>query len=224
MMAAIRRWLVAGMLVVVPIAITWWVLSWAVNTLDQTLNILPPEWRPEAWIGFYVPGLGVLAVFVLLLLAGAIASNYFGSKIVAAWDRLLNRIPIVRSVYSSVKQVSDTLFSDNSTAFREAVLVEWPRTGMWTVAFVTGSPGADINAQIGEGFVSLYVPTTPNPSSGYFVVAAKSDCRPLQMTVDQALKYVISMGVVPPPVALTGKDQAVAISTSDTGKAPDSGD
>lgn len=224
MMAAIRRWLVAGMLVVVPIAITWWVLSWAVNTLDQTLNILPPEWRPEAWIGFYVPGLGVLAVFVLLLLAGAIASNYFGSKIVAAWDRLLNRIPIVRSVYSSVKQVSDTLFSDNSTAFREAVLVEWPRTGMWTVAFVTGSPGADINAQIGEGFVSLYVPTTPNPSSGYFVVAAKSDCRPLQMTVDQALKYVISMGVVPPPVALTGKDQAVAISTSDTGTAPDSGD
>lgn len=224
MMAAIRRWLVAGMLVVVPIAITWWVLSWAVNTLDQTLNVLPPEWRPEAWIGFYVPGLGVLAVFVLLLLVGAIASNYFGSKIVDAWDRLLNRIPIVRSVYSSVKQVSDTLFSDNSTAFREAVLVEWPRTGMWTVAFVTGSPSADINAQIGEGFVSLYVPTTPNPSSGYFVVAAKSDCRPLQMTVDQALKYVISMGVVPPPVVLTGKNQAVAISTSDSGTAPDSGD
>lgn len=202
MMGAIRRWLVAGMLVVVPVAITWWVLSWAVNTLDQTLNILPQSWRPDAWIGFHIPGLGVLAVLVLLLLVGAVASNYFGSKIVDAWDRLLNRIPIVRSVYSSVKQVSDTLFSDNSTAFREAVLIEWPRPGMWTVAFVTGNPSKDIDAQIGEDFVSLYVPTTPNPSSGYFVVAARSDCRPLQMTVDQALKYVISMGVVPPSPSL----------------------
>lgn len=205
-MGAIRRWLVAGMLVVVPVAITWWVLSWAVNTLDQTLNILPQSWQPEVWIGFHIPGLGVLAVFVLLLLVGAVASNYFGSKIVDAWDRLLNRIPIVRSVYSSVKQVSDTLFSDNSTAFREAVLVEWPRPGMWTVAFVTGSPSGDIEKQVGGDFVSLYVPTTPNPSSGYFVVAARNDCHPLQMTVDQALKYVISMGVVPPSPSLTGAD------------------
>lgn len=201
-MSAIRKWLVAGLLVVVPIAITWWVLAWAVNTLDGILNVLPAKWQPDQLIGFHIPGLGVLACFVLLLVVGAIASNYLGGKIVAGWDRLLNRIPIVRSVYSSVKQVSDTLFSDNSTAFREAVLIEWPRPGMWTIAFVTGNPSKDIDAQIGEDFVSLYVPTTPNPSSGYFVVAARADCKPLHMTVDQALKYVISMGVVPPSVEL----------------------
>jgi uncharacterized membrane protein len=198
MMAAVRRWLLAGLLVLVPLAITFWVLDWIVGTLDQTLQILPRHWHPDYLIGAHVPGFGVLLALAIVLLIGAVASNFFGRKLVGWWDSLLGRIPIVRSIYSSVKQVSDTLFSENGNAFRKAVLVQWPREGVWTIAFQTGTPGGDVVNHLGPDYLSVYVPTTPNPTGGYFVMLKASDCIELNMSVDEALTYVISMGVVSP--------------------------
>jgi len=197
-MAAVRRWLLAGLLVLVPLAITVWVLDWIVSTLDQTLQILPRQWHPDYLIGVHVPGFGVLLALAIVLLIGAVASNFFGRKLVGWWDSLLGRIPIVRSIYSSVKQVSDTLFSENGNAFRKAVLVQWPREGVWTIAFQTGTPGGDVVNHLGPDYLSVYVPTTPNPTGGYFVMLKASDCIELNMSVDEALTYVISMGVVSP--------------------------
>lgn len=197
-MSALRKWLVAGLLVVVPVAITLAVLNWIVGTLDQTLLILPQAWHPDRLIGFHIPGFGVLLTLAILLLVGAVASNFVGKKLVILGDNIVSRIPVVRSIYSSVKQVSDTLFSESGNAFRTAVLVEWPRPGVWTIAFVTGSPGGDVSNHLAGDYVSVYVPTTPNPTGGYFVMLRKSDCIELRMSVDEALKYVVSMGVVVP--------------------------
>ncbi|MFL6691369.1 MAG: DUF502 domain-containing protein [Ramlibacter sp.] len=197
-MAALRRWLFAGLLVLAPLGITLWVLQWIVGTLDQTLLILPERWQPDRLIGFRIPGLGVLLALAILLVVGAITSNFIGRKLVSWGDALLNRIPVVRGIYSSVKQVSDTLFSPSGNAFRTAVLVQWPRPDVWTIAFVTGTPGGDVVTHLPDDFVSVYVPTTPNPTGGDFVMLRRRDCIELKMTVDEALRYVISMGVVVP--------------------------
>jgi uncharacterized membrane protein len=205
-MKSIRKWLLAGLLVIVPVGITVWVLEWIVSSLDKTLLILPQAWRPDhllglihpSFTGVHIPGFGVILAFTILLSVGAIASNFFGKKLVTWWDALLNRIPVVRSIYSSVKQVSDTLFSDGGNAFRKAVLIQWPRPEVWTIAFVTGTPGGDVTRHLLGDYVSVYVPTTPNPTGGYFVMLKKSDCIELKMSVDDALKYIVSMGVVVP--------------------------
>lgn len=203
-MAAFRKWLLAGLLVIVPVATTVWVLEWIISTLDKTLLILPTAWHPDKLIGFHIPGFGVLLALAILLVLGATASNFFGNKMLRWWDALLNRIPIVRSIYSGVKQVSDTLFSESGNAFRKAVLVQWPREGVWTIAFVTGSPGGDAANYLQGDYLSVYVPTTPNPTGGYFVMLKTSDCIELKMSVDEALKYIVSMGVVvPEPVRLS---------------------
>jgi uncharacterized membrane protein len=199
-MAALRKWLLTGLLVIVPGVITAWVLNWIVSTLDQTLQILPGAWQPDRLLGVHVPGFGVLLTLVILLVVGAVASNFAGRKLVQWGDALVSRIPVVRSIYSSVKQVSDTLFSESGNAFRKAVLVQWPREGVWTVAFVTGAPNGEVAAYLRDEFVSVYVPTTPNPTGGYFVMMRKSDCVELDMSVDAALKYIVSMGVVAPAV------------------------
>ena len=197
-MSAVRKWLVAGLLVVVPVAITVSVLQWVVGTLDRTLAILPESWQPDRLIGFHIPGFGVLLTLLILLGIGATASNFMGKKLVVWGDKLVSRIPVVRSIYSSVKQVSDTLFSPGGNAFRKAVLVQWPRPDVWTIAFVTGTPGGEVTRYLVGDYLSVYVPTTPNPTGGYFVMLRKSDCVELKMSVDEALKYVISMGVVVP--------------------------
>jgi uncharacterized membrane protein len=197
-MAALRKWLLSGLLVIIPITITVWVLQWIIGTLDQTLLILPESWRPDKILGVHIPGFGVLLAFAILLVVGATASNFFGRKLVNWWHALLHRIPVVRSIYSGVKQVSDTLFSENGNAFRKAVLIQWPREGMYTIAFVTGTPGGDAANHLVGDYLSVYVPTTPNPTGGYFVMLPKSDCIELRMSVDDALKYIVSMGVVMP--------------------------
>jgi uncharacterized membrane protein len=204
MMSALRKWFFAGLLVVLPLAITVWVLQWILGTLDQTLLILPASWQPDLLIGVHIPGLGVLLALAILLVVGAVASNFIGRRLLTWGDGVLHRIPVVRSIYSGVKQVSDTLFSENGNAFRTAVLVEWPRAGVWTIGFVTGSPGGDVPNHLGDDYLSVYVPTTPNPTGGYFVMLRKSDCIELRMTVDEALRYVISMGVVAPPAPAAG--------------------
>ncbi|MFB0899494.1 MAG: DUF502 domain-containing protein [Polaromonas sp.] len=204
-MAAVRRWLLAGLLVLVPLAITAAVLDWIVSTLDQTLQILPLSWHPDRLIGFHIPGFGVLLALAIVLIIGAVASNFLGRKLVGWWDALLGRIPIVRSIYSSVNQVSDTLFSENGNAFRKALLIQWPREGVWTIGFQTGTPGGDVVNHLAGEYLSVYVPTTPNPTGGYFVMLKKSDCIELKMSVDEALTYVISMGVVSPGSPATHK-------------------
>ena len=204
-MAAIRRWLLAGLLVLVPLAVTVWLLNWIIGTLDQTLQILPGDWHPDKLLGFHIPGFGVLLALAIVLLIGAVATNFLGKKLVSWWDALLSRIPIVRSIYSSVKQVSDTLFSENGNAFRKALLVQWPRAGVWTIGFQTGMPGGDVINHLQGEYLSVYVPTTPNPTGGYFVMLPKADCIELKMSVDEALTYVISMGVVVPGSAANYK-------------------
>jgi len=199
-MSALRKWIVAGLLAIVPVAVTFAVLRWIVQTLDGTLLILPEAWQPDRLIGFHIPGFGVLLTLAILLIVGAVVSNFFGRKIAQWGDSLVTRIPVVRSIYSSVKQVSDTLFSPGGNAFRTAVLVQWPRPDVWTIGFVTGTPGGDVSNYLVGEYLSVYVPTTPNPTGGYFVMLRKSDCIELKMSVDEALKYVISMGVVAPAV------------------------
>jgi uncharacterized membrane protein len=195
----IKRYFITGLLIWVPLVITGWVLSLIVSTLDQSLRLLPASVHPQSLVGFAIPGAGAVLTLVMILLTGLLAANFIGQKLVVWWEKLLARIPVVNSVYNSVKQVSDTLFSPNGNAFRKALLVQYPREGSWTVAFLTGAPGGDIVNHLEGEHVSVYVPTTPNPTSGFFLMMRSSDVVELDMTVDEALKYIISMGVVAPP-------------------------
>ncbi len=200
MLSNLRKWMFAGLLVIVPVAITIWLIEWMLSTLDKTLLILPEAWHPDKLLGFHIPGFGLILAVISLLIVGAAASNFLGKKVVVWGDAVLHRIPVVRSIYSSVKQVSDTLFSENGNAFRKAVMIEWPRPNVWTIAFVTGKPNGELLKHLKDDFVSIYVPTTPNPTGGYFVLLKMSDCIELDMSVDEALKYIVSMGVVSPKI------------------------
>jgi len=201
-----KKYLITGLLIWIPLVITLWVLKLVVDTLDQTILLLPPALRTESWIGFHVPGLGVLLTVLIVLVTGVLTANFIGAKLVFWWNEILHRIPFVSSIYSSVKQVSDTLFSSSGEAFRKAVLVQWPREGMWTIGFLTGVPGGDVVNHLKGDYLSVYVPTTPNPTGGYFVMAPRADVIELDMTVDDALKYVISMGVVAPGGSRNGRN------------------
>ena len=193
-----KKYLITGLLIWIPLIITIWVLKLVVDTLDQSLLLLPERWRPDVWIGVHIPGLGAILTLVIVFGTGVFATNFFGAQLVEIWHEVLHRIPVVNSIYSSVKQISDTLFSSSGQAFRKALLVQWPHPGAWTIAFLTGAPGGDVVKHVPPDCVSVYVPTTPNPTGGYFVIVARKDVIELDMTVDQALKYIISMGVVPP--------------------------
>lgn len=202
-----KKYLLAGLLTWLPLAITIWVLLWVQGMLDGMFKgllavvhpVLPKSAVAVLQAYSQSPGVGVLVMVVLVFLTGIFVTNMFGQWWVRQWDAMMNRIPIVKSIYSSVKQVSDTLFSSSGNAFREAVLVPYPHADSWTIAFVTGKPGGEVAEQLHEEHVSLYVPTTPNPTSGFFLMMPLSAVRPLHMSVDEALKYIISMGVVAPP-------------------------
>ena len=201
-----KKYLLAGLLVWLPLAITIWVLHSILGVLDgvfgwvltATQAVLPAGARAPIELLREIPGLGVIVMIVGLLLTGAFAANMFGQWWLHQGSRLLSKIPIVKSIYSSVKQVSDTLFSSSGNAFREAVLVQYPREGAWTIAFITGKPGGEAAQHLHGDYVSVYVPTTPNPTSGFFLMMPRAEAVPLEMSVDEALKYIISMGVVPP--------------------------
>ena len=198
-MATLRRYLIAGLLVWIPLAITLWVLALVVELMDQSLLIVPARFRSDALLGFHLPGLGAILTLLILLATGAIAANFFGRRLLAFWESMLGRIPIVRSIYGGVKQISDTLFSPDGKAFRRAVLVRYPHAGTWTVALVTGTPQHEVTDHLGHEQVSVFVPTTPNITAGFFLIVPRPDTIELQMSVDQALKYIISMGVAEPP-------------------------
>jgi uncharacterized membrane protein len=166
--------------------------------MDRSLLLLPHAWRPEAWLGWTLPGMGAVLTVLIVLVTGMIATNFFGKRILLFWEGILARVPVVKSIYYSVKQVSDTLFSDSGQAFRKALLVQYPRAGCWTIAFQTGHPGRSVAQHLPGEHVSVYVPTTPNPTSGFFLIMPVSEVVELDMSVDEALKYIISMGVVVP--------------------------
>ncbi|MGH8743254.1 MAG: DUF502 domain-containing protein [Burkholderiales bacterium] len=193
-----KKYFITGLLIWVPIVITLWVLNLLVSTMDQSLLLLPEHYQPRNLLGFQIPGFGVILTVLVVFLTGLFTANILGQRLVRIWEGLLSRIPVVKSIYKSVKQVSDTLFSSQGQAFRKALLVQYPRQGSWTIAFQTGRPGGDVIHHLKGEYVSVYVPTTPNPTSGFFLMMPKSEVVELEMSVDEALKYVISMGVVAP--------------------------
>ncbi len=207
----LKKYLITGLLIWIPLAFTIWVLLLIVSSMDNILLLLPAPWRPESWLGFPLPGAGLVLSALVLLLTGMAAANIMGQRMVQWWEGLLSRIPIVRSIYSSVKQVSDTLLSPDGHSFRRAVLVEFPQRGQWSVAFVVGSPAERVASSLGDGFLLVYVPTAPNPTSGYTLLVRPDEVRELDMSVDEALKFVISLGVVgaevPPRIAQISKGQ-----------------
>lgn len=194
----IKRYFITGLLIWVPLAITAWVLVLIVGTMDQSLRLLPEAIHPRSVLGFDIPGVGAILTLLIIALTGLLAANFIGQRLVVWWEMLLARIPVVNSIYNSVKQVSDTLFSSSGNAFRQALLIEYPRPGAWTIAFLTGRPGGEVLRHLDGEYVSVYVPTTPNPTSGFFLMLPKAEVIELEMSVDTALKYVISMGVVAP--------------------------
>ena len=195
-----KKYFITGLLIWIPLAITFMVLAWIVGTLDAILLWLPEEYQPSRYLGVHIPGVGVIAGLLLVFFTGLVAANVIGQKLVKLWEALLARIPVVKSIYYSVKQVSDTVFSSSGQAFRKALLVQYPREGVWTIAFLTGQPGGDAAEHLRGDYVSVYVPTTPNPTSGFFLMMRRSEVVELDMSVDDALKYIISMGVVAPPM------------------------
>jgi uncharacterized membrane protein len=208
-----KRYFITGLLIWIPLGITLLVLNWLIGTLDQSLGLLPSELQPKILWGVHIPGFGALLTVLVVFLTGLLATNFIGERLVRFWEGVLARIPVVKSIYYGVKQVSDTILADTGLAFRKVLLIQYPRTGSWTIAFQTGKPGGDVVNHLRGDYVSVYVPTTPNPTSGFFLMMPRSEVVELDMTVDEALKYVISMGVVA-PMANEGR-RAVPIAASE---------
>lgn len=198
-MTRLRRYLVAGLLVWIPLGVTFVIIKFLVGLMDRSLLWLPPRFQPEQLFGFAIPGLGVVLSVLVVLGTGVIVANFFGRHLVGFWEQLLSRIPLVRSIYSGVKQVAATVLSGSGQSFSKVVLVEYPRRDAWTLAFVTGKAWPGIADTIGaDDLVSIYVPTTPNPTSGFFLMVPRKDIRELDLSVDDGLKLILSTGVLTP--------------------------
>lgn len=195
----LRRYLIAGVLVWLPVLATFWVLSFIVDLMDRTLLLLPEGLQPEALLGFRIPGLGALFAFVVVLLTGLLVTNLVGRQVVAWWEELMQRIPLVRSIYGGVRSFTETVLSKSGTSFRKVVMVEYPRKEMWSIGFITSDDIHEVSARTGETQVCVYVPTTPNPTSGLIVMVPKSQVIELDMSVDAAMRLIVTLGVVSPP-------------------------
>jgi uncharacterized membrane protein len=196
----LKKYFITGLLIWVPLAITAWVLSLIVRSMDQSLLLLPRAIHPEELLGMYIPGLGALLTLLIVFLTGLVTTNIVGQKLVRFWEGVLARIPVVKSIYYSVKQVSDTLFSGSGVAFRKVLLVRYPHPEAWSVAFQTGHPARDVADMLPDEHVGVFIPTTPSPVNGFFFFVRRKDVIELDMNVDEALKYIVSMGVVAPPM------------------------
>lgn len=194
-----RKYVIAGLLVWLPLGATVLVVKFLVELMDQTLLFLPTAWRPDALLGFHVPGLGLVLTLLVLFVTGILVANLLGRRLVAIWESLLARIPIVRPLYAGVKQIAETVFAPSSQSFRKVLLVEFPRRGLWSLCFQTSSDLGEVQEKTGEEVIAVFLPTTPNPTSGYIVLVPKKDVIELAMTVDEGLKMIISLGVVVPP-------------------------
>lgn len=193
----IKRHFLTGLLILVPLGVTVWVITALVGFMDQTLLLLPEHWRPETWLGFRIPGLGVLLSLVIVLVTGVLAGNLLGQRMVKLWEDLLHRIPVVKSIYGSVKQVSDTLLSGNGHAFRKVLLVHYPHPGAWSLAFQTNLP-TEVRSELGEDWLAVFIPTAPSPVNGFYFYVKRSETVEMDISVDLALKYIVSMGVAAP--------------------------
>ena len=189
-----KRYFITGLLIWVPLGITLWVLDLLIGTMDQSLTVLPAEWQPEAWIGVRIPGLGAILTLLVIVLTGVFGANFFGQKIIDFWERQLIRIPVVKTIYGSVKQVSDTLLAGNGHAFRKVLLVRYPHPQAWSLAFQTNVPD-EVKRMLPEEHVAVFIPTTPSPVNGFYFYVKKSEVVEMNMSVDRALKYIVSMGV-----------------------------
>ncbi|MDX1252700.1 MAG: DUF502 domain-containing protein [Gammaproteobacteria bacterium] len=197
-MSPIRRYLIAGLLVWLPLGVTVLVIKLLVDFMDQTLLVLPQAWHPDKLLGFHIPGLGVLLSIAVVLITGVMVANFFGRELVVMWEKFLNRIPLVRPIYSAVKQLTETVFTSGGQSFRKVLLIEYPRKGLWTLAFQTGTAVGEAQAKTADEVVNVYVPTTPNPTSGFFLMVPRREAVELDMSVDDGLKMIISMGAVVP--------------------------
>ncbi|MEQ6342287.1 MAG: DUF502 domain-containing protein [Gammaproteobacteria bacterium] len=197
-MPRLRRYLIAGLLVWLPLGVTVLVIKLLVDFMDQTLLVLPAAYHPDKLLGFHIPGLGVLLSVAVVLATGIVVANFFGRQMVAVWEKFLSRIPLVRPIYSAVKQLTETVFTSGGQSFRKVLLIEYPRRGLWTLAFQTGTAVGEAQAKTADEVVNVYVPTTPNPTSGFFLMVPRKDVVELEMSVDDGLKMIISMGAVVP--------------------------
>jgi len=189
-----KRYFITGLLIWVPLGITLWVLDLLISTMDQSLTVLPAAWQTEAWLGVRVPGLGVIMTLLVIVLTGMFGANFFGQKIIDFWERQLTRIPVVKTIYGSVKQVSDTLLSGSGHAFRKVLLVRYPHPEAWSLAFQTNIP-CEVASLLPDEHVAVFIPTTPSPVNGFYFFVKKSEVIELDVSVDRALKYIVSMGV-----------------------------
>lgn len=203
-MKHLRRYLVAGLLVWIPLGVTIFILKVLIGLMDKTLLLIPQQYRPEEWLGFSVPGLGLILTLLVLLVTGLLAANIVGRSMVGLWESLLDRIPVVRSVYSAAKNFTEIVFSDSGQSFKKVLLIEYPRKGIYSLAFQTATNLGEVQGRTGEQMVCTFVPTTPNPTSGYIIIVPKKDIIELDMEIDEALKMIISLGVIIPT---WGKDQ-----------------
>ncbi len=203
-MKHLRRYLVAGLLVWIPLGVTIFILKVLIGLMDRTLLLIPQQYRPEEWLGFSVPGLGLILTLLVLLVTGLLAANIVGRSMVGLWESLLDRIPVVRSVYSAAKNFTEIVFSDSGQSFKKVLLIEYPRKGIYSLAFQTATNLGEVQGRMGEQMVCTFVPTTPNPTSGYIIIVPKKDIIELDMEIDEALKMIISLGVIIPT---WGKDQ-----------------
>ena len=197
-MATLRKYIIAGLLVWLPFAATIVIVKFLIDLMDKIVLLLPPEWQPTNLLGFSIPGFGVIIALSILLLTGMLAANLFGRRFVEMWERILNRIPLVRSIYSSVKQISSTIFDPSGKSFRKVVLLEYPRKGLWSIGFLTNDSMGDELCSVDDTLVSVFIPTTPNPTSGFIIMTRKDEITELNMNVEEAFKFVISMGVIIP--------------------------
>ncbi len=216
-----KKYLITGLLIWLPLAVTLWIIDFVITAMDRTLLLLPESWRPESAFGIHLPGFGLLVSVLIIFITGLLTANFLGQRLLRWWEAAVGRIPIVNSIYASVKQVSDTMLSQKGNAFRKVVLVEFPQRGQWTMGFVVGSPGERLAPRLGEEKVTVYVPTAPKPTSGYVIMADPRELRDLDVSVDEAFKFHVSLGVVTPsesgrrraqkPAALTSESAAPAL-------------
>ena len=197
-MKQFRRYLVAGLLVWIPLGVTIFILRVLIGLMDNSLLLIPQKYRPEEWLGVTIPGLGIILTLMVVLITGLLAANFVGRRLVGFWESMLNRIPIVRTVYSGAKNFAEIVFSDSNESFKKVLLIEYPRKGIYSLAFQTATSLGEVQGRTGEDVVCTFVPTTPNPTSGYIIILPKKDVIELDMEIDEAFKMIVSLGVVVP--------------------------
>ncbi|NNF50882.1 MAG: DUF502 domain-containing protein [Gammaproteobacteria bacterium] len=209
-MKTLRKYLVAGLLIWVPLGITFLILKILIGFMDRSLLLLPEAYRPENMLGIHIPGLGLILTLTLLVVTGLLVTNLLGRKILGGWESLLARIPLIRSVYSGAKQVAETMFSEGGQSFKKVLLIPYPREGVWSLAFQTATEVGEVQVKTSREVLCVFVPTTPNPTSGFIVMVPRADVIELDMTVDAALRMIISLGVVVPEWRDPAQDSKLA--------------